>query len=68
MNKTLHGAAAHLHDVYTVNGGVKNYNSKIDDNGFCKGVLATTAFVMFLMSADMILNKIEHMPIKAKRL
>lgn len=68
MNKTLYGAAAHLHNVYTVNGGVNKYNSKIEDKGFCKGVFATTAFLLFLMKADIILNKIERLQIKAKRL
>ncbi len=60
MRKKLYGTAAHLHEVYTVNGGVNKYVKKFSDNGFCQGVLVTTVLVLCTIKLATIIDEIEH--------
>lgn len=65
MNKELHGTAALLHKINKM-GGIKNYASELIDNGFCQGVMVTTAIALLIFGKEMLSNKIESLETKAK--
>ena len=63
MNKKSHGTAAHLHEVFTVKGGVQNYKAEIETNTYLKFALLCLAIKLFKTGC----NKIENIKPKIER-
>lgn len=61
--KKLKGAAKLTHQIYTVEGGIKNHDAKEQT----KGIMLLAGIVVCARSITRLIDKIEHLEIKATR-